>query len=170
LDDQEVQRLVNTAMELMEVEHLAPRPIHRLSYGEMKRVGLAGLIAMRPPLILLDEPTASLDPASGRHLVRLIQHLNSHHGYTFVIVTHDINLASVIATRIIVLNEGHLVADGPMRQILTDEKLLTDSRLEPPILTRLFQRVMKTSDSGNGIPITIEEAANLLAEKDRAWK
>jgi cobalt/nickel transport system ATP-binding protein len=162
LDEREVARLVKTSMELMEVEHLAHRPIHRLSYGEMKRVGLAGIIALRPPLILLDEPTSSLDPASGQHLVRLLKHLNSHHGYTFVIVTHDINLASVIASRIIVLNEGRLVADGPARRILTDEKLLMDSRLEPPILTRLFQRLMGDSNSSNGIPITIEEAADLL--------
>jgi cobalt/nickel transport system ATP-binding protein len=165
LAEQEVARLVKTSMELMEVEHLAQRPIHRLSYGEMKRVGLAGLIALRPPLILLDEPTASLDPASGQHLVRLITHLNSHHGYTFVVVTHDINLASVIASRIIVLNDGRLVADGPPRRILTDESLLMDSRLEPPILTKLFQRLNGESESTNGIPITIDEAADLLQTK-----
>ena len=165
LDESEVARLVKTSMELMEVEHLAQRPIHCLSYGEMKRVGLAGLIALRPPLILLDEPTASLDPASAEHLVRLITHLNSHHGYTFVIVTHDINLASVIASRIIVINEGRLVADGPARDILTDEGLLTDSRLEPPILTRLFQRLNGEMNSSNGIPITIDEAADLIKAK-----
>jgi cobalt/nickel transport system ATP-binding protein len=165
LDENEVARLVKTSMELMEVEHLARRPIHRLSYGEMKRVGLAGLIALRPPLILLDEPTASLDPASAEHLVRLIRHLNSHHGYTFVVVTHDINLASVIASRIIVINEGRLVADGPARDILTDESLLMDSRLEPPILTRLFQRLNGDLASDNGIPITIEEAADLIKAK-----
>ena len=165
LAEHEVARLVKTSMELMEVEHLAQRPIHRLSYGEMKRVGLAGLIALRPPLILLDEPTASLDPASGQHLVRLITHLNSHHGYTFVVVTHDINLASVIASRIIVLNDGRLVADGPPRRILTDESLLMGSRLEPPILTKLFQRLNGESESTNGIPITIDEAADLLQTK-----
>jgi cobalt transport protein ATP-binding subunit len=165
LDEAEVARLVKTSMALMEVEHLAHRPIHCLSYGEMKRIGLAGLIALRPPLILLDEPTASLDPASGQHLVRLINHLNQHHGYTFVIVTHDINLASVIASRIIVLNEGRLVADGPARQILTDESLLMDARLEAPILTRLFQRLNGEANSLNGIPVTVDEAADLLKAK-----
>jgi cobalt/nickel transport system ATP-binding protein len=165
LDEGEVARLVKTSMELMEVEHLARRPIHRLSYGEMKRVGLAGLIALRPPLILLDEPTASLDPAAAEHLVRLIKHLNSHHGYTFVVVTHDINLASVIASRIIVINEGRLVADGPARDILTDETLLMGSRLEAPILTRLFQKLNGEFKSANGIPLTIDEATDLLKEK-----
>lgn len=162
LNEEEVERLVDTAMDLMEVRHLADRPIHMLSHGEMRRVGLGGLIAMRPPLVLLDEPTASLDPASTQHLIHLIQHLNDHHGYTFIIVTHDINVASLIAKRIIILNEGQIVADGYLRKILTDEKLLKDSRLEPPILTRLFQRIAKCPNLENGIPITIEEAADIL--------
>lgn len=161
LDADEVNRRVAAAMDLMEVSHLADRPIHRLSHGEMRRVGLAGVIAMQPPLILLDEPTASLDPASTRHLIRLIRHLNSHHGYTLIVVTHDINIASMIATRVIILDHGEIVADGTPRAILTDRKLLEDSRLEPPLLTRLFQEL----DPGTTapIPLTIEEALGMLA-------
>lgn len=162
LGSDEVDRLVETAMELMEVSHLAHRPIHRLSHGEMKRVGLAGLIAMRPPLILLDEPTASLDPASANHLVDLIRHLNSHHGYTLVMVTHDINVAAAIAKRIVILNQGRIIADGSPRQILTDEKLLKTARLEPPILTRLFQQLYAGSGDHPEIPVTIEEAIRNL--------
>jgi cobalt/nickel transport system ATP-binding protein len=162
LDAGEVERLVSTAMDLMEVGHLANRPIHMLSHGEMRRVGLAGLIAMRPPLVFLDEPTASLDPASARHFVGLIRHLNDHHGYTFVIVTHDINIASLIAKRIIILDEGRIVADGSLKKILTDERLLESSRLEPPILTKLFQRIMKDPSSAHEIPITLEDAVNAL--------
>jgi len=169
LDVNEVERLVGTAMDLMEVEHLANRPIHMLSHGEMRRVGLGGLIAMRPPLLLLDEPTASLDPASAKHLVRLIQHLNDHHGYTFVIVTHDINVASFIAKRIIILDDGQIVADGSLRKILTDKRLLESARLEPPILTKLFQRIMngQSIEKESEIPITIEEAAAALTL--RTW-
>ncbi len=167
----EVERLVAKAMELMEVTHLAQRPIHRLSYGEMKRVGLAGLIALRPPLILLDEPTASLDPAASQHLVRLVQHLHSHHGYTFIVVTHDINLASQIATRVIILNRGQIIADGSPRQILTDAELLLAARLEPPILTQLFQQLFPEATATGVIPLTIAEAVDLLTEsKEYAWK
>ena len=70
----------------------------------MKRVGLAGLIAMRPPLLLLDEPSANLDPASTQQLVHHLQHLNNHHGYTLIIVTHDMNLAARADDRILVLD------------------------------------------------------------------
>ncbi len=167
LDVKEVNRLVETAMDQVEVRHLENRPIHRLSHGEMKRVGLAGLIAMRPPLILLDEPFSGLDPASTDHLLRLIRHLNSHHHYTFVIVTHDINIASQIAKRMIVLVDGRIIADGPPKKILTDEKLLKDSRLEPPILTQLFQRIFDDPTENDRIPVTIDEALDILNSLNR---
>ena len=124
LPPETVRQLADTAMELMEVSDLADRPIHRLSYGQMKRVGLAGLIAMKPPLLLLDEPSANLDPASTHQLIHHLSHLNKHHGYTFVIVTHDMNLAARIAQRIIILDNGKIVADGSARKILTAENLL----------------------------------------------
>jgi cobalt/nickel transport system ATP-binding protein len=162
LELSEIDRLVETAMDLMEVSHLAHRPIHRLSHGEMKRVGLAGLIAMRPPLILMDEPTASLDPASANHLADLIRHLNSHHGYTLVMVTHNINVAAAIAKRIVILNHGRIVADGTPREILTDRDLLETARLEPPILTRLFQELFADSNNKQQIPVTIDEAIEAL--------
>jgi len=162
LPEAAIDRMVTTAMSLMEVSHLANRPIHRLSYGEMKRVGLAGLIAMQPPLLLLDEPSASLDPATARHLVKLIKHLNSHHGYTLVIVTHDINLASLLAKRIIIINDGEIAADGSAKQILTDDQLLKSARLEAPILTLLFKQFMENSRDEFQIPVTTEEALEVL--------
>ncbi|MFZ3046584.1 MAG: AAA family ATPase [Desulfatirhabdiaceae bacterium] len=164
LDADEVNGRVAAAMDLMEVSHLANRPIHRLSHGEMRRVGLAGVIAMQPPLILLDEPTASLDPASTQHLIRLIRHLNSHHGYTLIMVTHDINVASMIATRVIILDQGTIVADGTPRAILTDRSLLERSRLEPPLLTRLFQELDQGIPNSAPIPLTIDEALERLAD------
>jgi cobalt/nickel transport system permease protein len=158
LSADEIERRVTTAMELMAVSHLAPRLIHTLSYGEMKRVGLAGLIAMQPPLLLLDEPFANLDPASTRQLVKLVNHLNRHHGYTVLMVTHDLNAAAQVARRIIVLNNGVIRADRPARDILTDQELLLTSRLEPPILTQLFKQMDGDLPGGGPIPVTIEEA------------
>jgi cobalt/nickel transport system ATP-binding protein len=164
LPEETVRQLADTAMELMEVSDLADRPIHRLSYGQMKRVGLAGLIAMKPPLLLLDEPSANLDPASTKQLVHHLQHLNNHHGYTLIIVTHDMNLAARVADRIIVLDGGKITADGTAREILTDEDLLKRSRLEPPILTRMFQRLLDEPLARNKIPLTIDEALSFLNE------
>jgi len=165
LEESEVERLVSTALEVMQVEHLADRPIHRLSHGEMKRVGLAGLIAMRPPLILMDEPTAGLDPASAKELVNLIRHLNSHHGYSFLIVTHSLDMAANIANRIVVLDQGRIRADGSVKEILTNVELLEQSRLEPPILARLFAQMHRFVAGEEGVPLTITEAATMLNSK-----
>jgi cobalt/nickel transport system ATP-binding protein len=163
LDDDQVDQLVDTAMDLLEVSHLQTRPIHKLSYGEMKRVGLAGLIAMRPPLLLLDEPTANLDPAAAQHLVTLLNHLNGVHGYTFVIVTHDMEFAATVARQIIILDDHGIKADRDARAVLTDGALLRASRLEPPFLTRLFRDFPGAADDPAAIPVTIEEARHLLA-------
>jgi len=163
LSSQTIQQRVDTAMDLMEVAHLARRPIHTLSYGEMKRVGLAGIIAMQPPLIFMDEPTSSLDPASAKQLVSLIRHLNDHHGYTLVMVTHDINMAAQIAKRIVIMNDGKLTADGTPGEILRDEVLLEASRLEPPILTRMFRKIERNGlFTAPRIPVTIEEAVESI--------
>ena len=170
LPPETVRQLADTAMELMEVSDLADRPIHRLSYGQMKRVGLAGLIAMKPPLLLLDEPSANLDPASTHQLIHHLSHLNKHHGYTFVIVTHDMNLAARIAQRIIILDNGKIVADGSARKILTDETLLKKSRLEPPILTRMFKRLLNNPVDSKKIPLTIDEALSYFNEKTEETK
>ena len=163
----ETQRLVDKAMELMEVAHIAERPIHHLSYGEMRRVGLAGIIAMQPPLILLDEPAAGLDPAATSHLTSLIEHLNHHHGYTFIIVTHDVNLAARLAQRIVILDKGRIVADGPARDILIDTELLEASRLEPPILAKLFRRWFGGGKGNHPIPVTVDEALAILHAEAR---
>ncbi len=162
LDEDEVNRLTNTAMELTSVIHLANRPIHRLSHGEMKRVGLAGLLAMRPPLIFLDEPAAGLDPVSKKQFVELIEHLNSHHGYTFMIVTHDIDLAADIASRLVILKNGEILADGSLRDVLSNPGLLQEAHLEPPILTRFFQRIKPETPDPFPFPITLEEAVKAV--------
>jgi cobalt/nickel transport system permease protein len=157
----DVARIGAMAMEMTEIAHLAQRPIHRLSYGEMKRIGLAGLLAMRPPLLLLDEPRAFLDPRSAHRFIDLVRRLNRELGYTFVIVTHDMDFAAQLASRVVVLDHGHVVADGSARRILTDPELLARSRLEPPLLTQVFSRLQQTSSSAN-IPLTADEAIAAL--------
>jgi cobalt/nickel transport system ATP-binding protein len=162
LSDDAVKRLVQTALESMEITHLAQRPIYRLSFGEMKRVGLAGILAMRPPLILLDEPTAYLDPAASRQLIRLVKNLNSQYGYTFIIVTHNMELASTLGRRVILLKDGKIAADGAARDVLTDEALLRACRLAPPLLTQLFKKIEPNRRLDCEIPLTLDEAATVL--------
>jgi cobalt/nickel transport system ATP-binding protein len=159
LSEAELRDRVSVALHLAEAEHLDHRPIHHLSGGEMKRVALAGLIAMRTPLLVLDEPTNGLDPAAAQHLIELIRHLHRDHGYAFLIVTHQMSLVPELADRVLVMEEGHLLADGKAREILTDVPLLERARLEPPSITKYFhEKALAEGRKPKDLPLTVEEA------------
>ncbi len=155
LTAEEREPRVREALALCGVEHLAQRPIHQLSGGEMKRVALAGLLAMRPPLLVLDEPTAGLDPAAAEQLEQLLRHLNRDHGYALLLVTHEMDRVPRLAGRVLVLSEGRLLADGPAREVLTDMALLDRARLRPPAITRYFHA---RGTPREALPLTVEEA------------
>ena len=159
LPNDEIGLRVTEALRLTEAEHLAARPIHHLSLGEMKRVALAGLIAMRAPLLVLDEPSSGLDPAATRHLVDLIGHLNRRHKYAFLIVTHEMDLVPQVARRILVLEGGKLMADRDVRGVLTDIPLLEHARLEPPAITRyFFEKSKRDGTNGRPLPLSVDDA------------
>ena len=128
----------------------------------MKRVALAGLIAMRSPLLILDEPQNGLDPAATEHLLELIHHLHAHHGYAFITVTHKMDHVPLLADRVLVMEGGRLLADGPTREILTNVPLLEQARLSPPSITKyFFERQKKAGSPGGPLPLTVEEALRL---------
>jgi energy-coupling factor transporter ATP-binding protein EcfA2 len=158
-----IDGLVTAAMALAEITHLGARSVNQLSFGEMKRIGLAGLIAMRQPLMLLDEPSAYLDPAATAQVVQIVKRLNAEYGYTFIVVTHDMELAAELATRVMIMRDGKIIADDKPRAVLTNADLLASARLEPPTLTRVFSE-WSTADGAacSEIPMTIAEAKALL--------
>lgn len=160
----EIQERVTHALHLTEAQHLARRPIHHLSGGEMKRVALAGLIAMRSPLLILDEPQNALDPASSEHLIELVEHLHRDHGYAFLTVTHRMDHVPRLADRVLIMDGGHLLADGSTRDILTDIPLLERARLSPPSITKFFYEKRRAAGGKfetRDLPLTVEEALNL---------
>jgi cobalt/nickel transport system ATP-binding protein len=159
LSPREVEDRVALALHLTEAQHLARRPIHHLSGGEMKRVALAGLIAMRSPLLVLDEPQNALDPASSEHLIELIEHLHRDHGYAFLTVTHKMDYVPRLAQRVIVMDQGHVLCDGGVREVLTDIPLLERARLAAPSITRyVYERRLRRGLPLTGLPLTVEEA------------
>lgn len=159
LPPEEIRQRVSLALHLTEAQHLAKRPIHHLSGGEMKRVALAGLIAMRSPLLILDEPQNALDPASSDHFMQLVEHLHQEHGYAFLTVTHKMDYVPRLAQRVIVMDAGHVLADGPVRQVLTDIPLLERARLSPPSITQYFyERRRRLGQPLGDLPLTVEEA------------
>lgn len=159
LSDAEVKKRVALALNITEAQHLEQRPIHHLSGGEMKRVALAGIVAMQNSVLILDEPFDGLDPASTSRLVTLIRHLANDHGYSVVIATHQMSLVPEVASRMLVMQGGRLIADGPVRELLTNVPLLEQARLEPPSITRFFyKKALQENRKPERLPLTLDEA------------
>ena len=129
LPKEEVRANCDEAMRQMEIEHLADRAPFELSGGEKKRAAIASVLSLRPDVLLLDEPTASLDPRTKWVLVNLIRRLGEG-GKTLVTATHDLDIVPLISNRVVVLGENRRVlADGSPAQILADRELLIRANL-----------------------------------------
>lgn len=159
LSGADVSERVSLALNITEVHHLEQRPIHHLSGGEMKRVALSGILAMQNSVLILDEPFDGLDPASSERLVTLIRHLADDHGYTILMATHQMSLVPEVAKRMLVMQGGHLLADGLVRELLTDIPLLEQARLHPPDITRFFyKKALLENRKPERLPLTLNEA------------
>ena len=111
------------------IEELAARPPHRLSGGEKRRAAIASVLAMSPDVLVLDEPSAGLDPHGRRALIGLLREFT----HTKIVATHDLDLVLDLCERTIVLDRGTVRADGKTREIFADEPLLASCRLEKPL-------------------------------------
>jgi energy-coupling factor transporter ATP-binding protein EcfA2 len=114
----EMRRRVDEAMRLLEIEDLALRAPHELSDGQKQRVALAGVLAMNPRLVILDEPTSLLDPKTAAELVALVGRLRRELGTTFVVVEHRLDLLVKVADRMVVMNEGRKALEGTPKEVL----------------------------------------------------
>ncbi|WP_138734617.1 energy-coupling factor ABC transporter ATP-binding protein [Modestobacter excelsi] len=130
LTDAEVRVRVAEALDLLSVAHLAGRPTHQLSYGERKRVAIAGAVAMRPCVLLLDEPTAGLDPTAVGEALAALSRLQEADS-TVVMSTHDVDLALRWADEVAVVVDGGVVQGRP-DVVLGDDALLARARLDRP--------------------------------------
>jgi len=125
----ELDARVAEALRAVGVEDLAGRAPHHLSFGQRRRVAIATVLAMRPEVLVLDEPSSNLDPVSRRELAGILRSLD----VTVLMVTHDLPYAVELCERAVVLSEGTVVADGPTRTLLADGQLMARHRLELPV-------------------------------------
>lgn len=178
LDEAEVARRVDWAAARTGVSELLDRPIHHLSYGQKKSLSIAGVLAMKPRLLILDEPTASLDPMGEKRIMRLLLELNRQ-GMTVVMATHDVDLVPLYAQRVCLLRGGRVAVEGGLREVFSDQELIERCNLRLPRIAYLFEmfpsltelpltvgmarkeleRMMENSsaESGHWIPGAIEE-------------
>ena len=158
LSMEEVQDRVEEALDRVGMTGYEKTAPHHLSGGQKKRVAIAGILAMKPEIMVLDEPTAGLDPNGVTNLVKLLKELNSE-GITILISTHEVNLVPEYANKAFVLVDGNLIAEGTPREIFSQPNILEQANLEIPIVTELFQQIEAEGfDIGGDYPLTIEEA------------
>ena len=124
----ELDAAVDAALDAVGMRDVADRPPHHLSFGQRRRVAVATVLAMRPQVLVLDEPSSNLDPASRRELADILVSLD----VTMLMVTHDLPYALQLCPRSVLMDGGRIVADGPTRQLLADAELMAAHRLELP--------------------------------------
>jgi cobalt/nickel transport system ATP-binding protein len=126
LKEAEVRERVDTALDAVHMRDYAKRVSHHLSVGEKKRIAIATVLSMNPEILVLDEPSAGLDPRARRTLINQLRELPQ----TMLVSTHDLRLVHELFPRTIIMDEGRIVADGPTEQLLNDEPLLNAHGLE----------------------------------------
>lgn len=139
LDEEEVRKRVTYAMEKTGITHLAQRPTHALSYGQKKRVAIAGVLVMEPELIILDEPTAGLDPQGVSEIMTLLNEIKLKMGISIVIATHDIDLVPLYSDHVYVMNRGKIAASGTTKEIFSNPKLIRENNLRLPRIEHLME-------------------------------
>jgi energy-coupling factor transport system ATP-binding protein len=159
----EIRRRVTDALERVELAHLRLRPPHLLSGGQKQRVAIAGVLAMRPRVLVLDEATALLDPL-GRAEVRAVVRRFHAEGTTVVAVTHFMEEA-VEADRVVVMDGGRIVLEGSPREVFSQAERLRELRLDVPQVTTLARRIAARRPGFPAVLLDVEEAADAIVQR-----
>jgi cobalt/nickel transport system ATP-binding protein len=164
LSDAETGERVREALESLRIAHLADRATHMLSFGQKKRVAIAGVLAMRPEILVLDEPTAGLDPHGVTHLLGALQQLHEA-GATLVFSTHDVELAYAWADQVAVFHEGAVLCQGETTAVLGNREALHRARLRPPLLLEVVETLDAGQQAVRPAPRSREAVLALLRER-----
>ncbi|ADN36623.1 cobalt ABC transporter, ATPase subunit [Methanolacinia petrolearia DSM 11571] len=164
LDEETIQHRVNETLRLLSIEHLRDRVPHHLSGGEKKRVAIAGVLAMEPQVIVLDEPTAGLDPRGVKDLIGFLNELPEKYGMTIIFSTHSVELVPEIADYVYVLDKGAIVAQGGVRDVFGNEELLNEIGLEVPVFPRLIKSLNRRGMNID-MAFTFDETEDAIARE-----
>lgn len=156
LDYEEVERRVDEALTMVGMEQYMDKTPHHLSGGQQKRVAIAGIIAMRPEIMILDEPTAGLDPEGVEKVLDILDNLNKE-GMSIVISSHDIEMVNEFAEKIFVLNNGEILESGDKHEIFSNKELLKKAHLKAPITTEILYTLKEKGYNVDTTKISIDE-------------
>ena len=171
LPTDQVKKVVDDALKVVGMSEFTDRPPHFLSLWK-KRVALAGVLAMQPEVIIMDEPTSNLDPRAASDILHLLLQLNKESGITLLLARYHVDMVPLFANKLYILNKGKLVSEGEPKKIFSNTELIRKVNLRSPRLTHLFEVLRKKTNLpiAEEFPLTIGEARKeilrLLQEKE----
>lgn len=165
LPKDEVRSRVEDSLRAVGMDGLGNKSIHNLSFGQQKRVCIAGALAMHPEVLLLDEPTAGLDPMGEHKIMELLQNLNHERGLTIIMATHMVDMVPLFIDRIYILSRGKFLREGTPEKVFSDPDMIRDAKLRLPMIAELIE-LMKREDGIHfeRTPLTIGEARRELVK------
>ena len=161
LSEDVIEKRVRESLETVRLVGVEERAPHHLSTGEKKKVAIAGILAMQPDVLVLDEPTAGLDPGGAVRLIRLINEMNRYLGITTIIATHEVDIVPLLADRVCIMSSGRIIGDGTPQEIFSTDELIKKTHLRLPVVAQLMEMLQE-----EGVPVnirfTLEEAKEEL--------
>ncbi len=156
----QVKKAVDEALETVGMTEFAEKPPHFLSLGQKKRVALAGVLAMQPEVLIMDEPTSNLDPRATSEILHLLLRLNKERKMTLILATHDVDMVPLFANKLYILSRGKLVSEGSPAELFSNAELIRGVNLRSPRITHLFEVLKKENNLPINLrlPLTISEA------------
>ncbi len=173
LTEDEILERVKMALELVNLpyEEVKDKSPFELSGGQKRRVAIAGVIAMKPEVLILDEPTAGLDPKTHKDILKMVRDIHSQWNGITVLVSHNMDDIGEFCDRVIVIDDGQILLEGSPREVFAEEEKLTRIGLSLPQPTRMYYRLKEegvicpgSEDNKGIIPITMEELLEVIEE------
>ena len=166
LEYDEVKRRIAESLEMVGMSGFEDKTPHHLSGGQQKRVAIAGIVAMRPDIMILDEPTAGLDPEGVDKVLDILNNLNKE-GISIVISSHDIEMVNEFADKIYVLYDGEIIASGDKHEIFSDKELLKKAHLKAPVTTEILYKLKENGLNVNTEKLSIEETVEEILKSKK---
>lgn len=163
LSKEDILRRTTDALQSVGALKFKSKAIHTLSFGEKRRISLAGILAMEPDIILLDEPTSGLDPRGTSSIMNLLRRINKEKGTSIIMATHDVELVPLFTDRVIIMSKGRIICEGTPEQIFSDTDMIRNAALRLPRIGHLIE-ILRKEDcmEFHEMPLTIGEARREL--------
>ena len=161
LSMEEIEKRVSESLETVRLTGFEERAPHHLSTGEKKKVAIAGILAMKPEVLVLDEPTAGLDPGGAMRLIKLINGMNRYLGITTIVSTHEVDIVPMLADRVCIMSMGKIIGDGTPLEIFSSPELIKKTHLRLPMVAQLME-MLQEEGVPVGVKFTLEEARDEL--------